>query len=61
MMDYSLLFDGLLENIKSLFGYVNSNYGNDRDKKNLQLDMCLHLAVRALLGDLPCKNVLLIE
>lgn len=31
-MDYGLLFDGLLDNAKSLFGYVDADYGQDLDK-----------------------------
>lgn len=31
-MDYGLLFDGLLDNAKSLFDYVDADYGQDLDK-----------------------------
>lgn len=27
IVDYGLLFDGLLDNAKSLFGYIDANYG----------------------------------
>ncbi|OAE29694.1 hypothetical protein AXG93_509s1470 [Marchantia polymorpha subsp. ruderalis] len=32
-LDYGLLFDGLLDNAKSLFGYVDADYGQDLDKR----------------------------
>lgn len=32
-VDYGLLFDGLLDNVKSLFGYVNVDHRHDLDKR----------------------------
>ncbi|OAE35371.1 hypothetical protein AXG93_464s1030 [Marchantia polymorpha subsp. ruderalis] len=32
-LDYDLLFDGLLDNAKSLFGYVDADYGQHLDKR----------------------------
>lgn len=31
-LDYGLLFDGLLHNAKSLFDYVDADYGQDLEK-----------------------------
>ncbi|OAE18442.1 hypothetical protein AXG93_2376s1010 [Marchantia polymorpha subsp. ruderalis] len=39
-LDYGLLFDGLLYNAKSLFGYVDVDYGQDPDKRRSTTGSC---------------------
>lgn len=64
-MNYGLLFDVLLDNAKYLFGYVDTDYGQDLNKrrsttgcksKSPSVNTCLHLAVEVLVADLPCRT-----